>query len=151
MLRYYENWCTGLFWLKNSYFHDTIQRNEDMVMDKKSKVTVRIFGTDYILCGSESEEYINNVAFNVDKMMREISTNPLIKPLQIAVLTACNFCDEYLKSKDKKEEAENAKANYETLKNRYNGLSEENKFLKEEIAQLKDQVASLKIELARRR
>ena len=120
-------------------------------MDKKSKVTVRIFGTDYILCGSESEEYINTVAFNVDKMMRELAANPLIKPLQIAVLTACNFCDEYLKSKDKIEQADKAFANYDALKNRYNGLAEENKFLKEEIANLKDQVSSLKIELARRR
>lgn len=119
-------------------------------MEKKSKVTVRIFGTDYILCGNESEEYINNVAFNVDKMMRELSANPLIKPLQIAVLTACNFCDEYMKSKEKNEDAEKAQANYEKLRNRYNGLAEENKFLKEEIANLKDEVSALKIELARR-
>lgn len=117
-------------------------------MEKKSKVTVRIFGTDYILCGTESEEYINNVAFNVDKMMRELSLNPLVKPLQIAVLTACNYCDEYMKAKDKLEDAEKSKGNYEALRSRYNGLIEENKFLKDEISNLKDQISSLKIELA---
>ena len=120
-------------------------------MDKKSKVTVRIFGTDYILCGNESEEYINNVAFNVDKMMRELSSNPLVKPLQIAVLTACNFCDENMKAKEKLESAEKARANYDTLKNRYNGLAEENRFLKDEISNLKEELAALKIELASRK
>lgn len=120
-------------------------------MENKSKVTVRIFGTDYILCGSESEEYINNVAFNVDKMMRELSANPLIKPLQIAVLTACNFCDEYMKAKEKNEEAEKSQANFDKLRNRYNGLTEENKFLKDEITNLKDEISALKIELARSR
>ena len=54
-----------------------IQRG--VLMADKSKVTVRIFGTDYILCGSESEEYINNVAFNVDKMMREVAKKLTIK------------------------------------------------------------------------
>lgn len=120
-------------------------------MEKKSKVTVRIFGTDYILCGTESEEYINNVAFNVDKMMRELSANPLIKPLQIAVLTACNFCDEYLKLREKTEDADKAQENFDKLRNRYNGLAEENKFLKDEIVNLKDEISALKIELARKR
>ena len=120
-------------------------------MDNKSKVTVRIMGTDYILKGNESEEYINNVAFNVDKMMREISQNPLIKPLQVAVLTACNFCDESLKLKEQLENAEIDRTTYQNFKARYNTMGEENKFLKEEISHLKDEISALKIELARRK
>lgn len=113
-------------------------------MDKKSKVTVRIFGTDYVLCGDESEEYINNIAFNVDKMMRELSANPLIKPLQVAVLTACNFCDEYTKLKDELEEMKKNNAMLSADEDRYNGIAEENIFLKEEIDGLKEQIAVLK-------
>ena len=119
-------------------------------MADKSKVTVRIFGTDYILKGEESEEYINNIAFNVDKMMREISANPLMKPLQVAVLTACNFCDEYTKAKEKLDEALEEKSNYVASRNKFNGIAEENRFLKEEIASLKEQISNLKIELARK-
>ena len=119
-------------------------------MGNKSKVTVRIFGTDYILCGSESEEYINNVAFNVDKRMRELAANPLLKPLQIAVLTACNFCDDLLKLKESSEDVAKTQENFEKLRNRYNGIVEENKFLKEDIANLKEQISALKIELARK-
>ncbi len=113
-------------------------------MDKKSKVTVRIFGTDYVLCGDESEEYINNIAFNVDKMMRELSANPLIKPLQVAVLTACNFCDEYTKLKEQMDALVKANEQHDADEDRFNGIAEENIFLKEEIDGLKEQIAVLK-------
>ncbi|MBQ7902054.1 MAG: cell division protein ZapA [Clostridia bacterium] len=120
-------------------------------MADKSKVTVRIFGTDYILCGSESEEYINNVAFNVDKMMREVAKNPLLKPLQIAVLTSCNLCDENIKLKEQMDLAEQEKSKYAAAGSKYKGIAEENKFLKDEIANLKEEIADLKIRLAQKR
>ncbi len=120
-------------------------------MAGKSKVTVRIYGTDYILCGSESEEYINNVAFNVDKMMREVGKNPLLKPLQIAVLTSCNLCGENIQLKEQLESAEEEKNRYAAAGNKYKGIAEENRFLKDEIANLKDEIAELKIRLAQKR
>jgi len=119
-------------------------------MSEKSKVTVRIYGTDYVLCGTETEEYINNVAFNVDKVMKEVAKNPLIKPLQIAVLTACNFCDENMKLKEQLEVSKTEMARYASAGSKYKGIAEENAFLKDEISNLKDQIANLKIRLAQR-
>lgn len=110
------------------------------MMSEKSKVTVRIYGTDYILCGNESEEYINNVAFNVDKAMREVATNPILKPLQIAVLACCNVCDENIKLKEQLESQKNDIAKFSAAGSKYKGIEEENAFLKQEIASLKEQI-----------
>ena len=120
-------------------------------MSDKSKVTVRIYGTDYILCGTETEEYINNVAFNVDKAMKEVAKNPLIKPLQVAVLTACNFCDENIKLKEQLEAEKREVSKYVSAGSKYKGIAEENAFLKEEISNLKEQISALKIRLAQRK
>ena len=106
-------------------------------MDKKTKVDVRIYGTEYTLVGTESEEYINKVCFAVDKKMREISLNPLLKPMKISVLTAINFCDEYFKCRTMLEEANAELRKYKEelaeLKAENTALSEELRFLKEEI------------------
>ena len=119
-------------------------------MSDNSRVTVRIYGTDYILCGSESEEYINNIAFNVDKAMREVAKNPLLKPLQIAVLACCNMCDENIKLKEQLENQKSEVSKYASAGSKYKGIAEENAFLKEEIANLKDQVTNLRIRLAQK-
>ena len=120
-------------------------------MAEKSKVTVRIYGTDYILCGVESEEYINNVAFNVDKMLREVGKNPLLKPLQIAVLTSCNLCGENMKLREELDSIREEKDRYVAAGSKYKGIAEENRFLKDEIANLKDEISELKIRLAQKR
>ncbi len=119
-------------------------------MSNNSRVTVRIYGTDYILCGSESEEYINNVAFNVDKAMREVAKNPLLKPLQIAVLACCNMCDENIKLKEQLDNQKSEASKYASAGSKFKGIAEENAFLKEEIANLKDQVANLRIRLSQK-
>lgn len=106
-------------------------------MDKKSKVNVRIFGNDYTLVGVESEEYINKVCFTVDKKMREIAQNPILKPLKISVLTAVNMCDEYYKAKYMLDRAnaelKECRDELSELKAELTALEEERKFLKEEI------------------
>ncbi|MBQ4527891.1 MAG: cell division protein ZapA [Clostridia bacterium] len=106
-------------------------------MDKKSKVNVRIFGNDYTLVGVESEEYINKVCFTVDKKMREIAQNPVLKPLKISVLTAINMCDEYYKAKymfDRvNTELKECRNEITELRAEIKALEEEKKFLKEEI------------------
>ncbi len=119
-------------------------------MSDNSRVTVRIYGTDYILCGSETEEYINNVAFNVDKAMREVAKNPLLKPLQIAVLACCNMCDENIKLREQLENEKSEVSKYASAGSKYKGIAEENAFLKEEIANLKEQMANLRIRLAQK-
>ena len=120
-------------------------------MSDNSRVTVRIYGTDYILCGSESEEYINNVAFYVDKAMREVAKNPLLKPLQIAVLACCNMCDENIKLKEQLESQNSEVSKYVSAGSKYKGMEQENAFLKEEIAGLKEQVEKLRIQLSNKK
>lgn len=106
-------------------------------MDKKTKVNVRIFGNDYTLVGVESEEYLNKICFAVDRKMREIATNPILKPLKVSVLTAINMCDEYYKTKYM---LDRANAEIKTLReeilqsrSEIQVLEEEKRFLKEEI------------------
>ena len=110
---------------------------ERITMDKKTKVNVRIFGNDYTIVGVESEEYLNKVCFTVDKKMREIAANPILKPLKISVLTAVNMCDEYYKTKYM---LDRANAELKTLRDEINSLrsdvlslEEEKRFLKEEL------------------
>ena len=101
-------------------------------MDKKTKVNVRILGNDYVLVGTESEEYINKVAFTVDKKMREISSNPALKPIKVSVLTAVNICDDYFKVKSLYEQANAEK----------NALEEERRFLKGEIQEYRRKITN---------
>lgn len=106
-------------------------------MDNKTKATVRIFGNDYTIVGTESEEYINRICFAVDKKMREISQNPILKPMRISVLTAINFCDEYYKTRSMLEEANAKIREYKeelaSARDEAKALGEELEFLKKEI------------------
>ena len=106
-------------------------------MDKKTKAQVRIFGNEYTLVGSESEEYINKVCFTVDKKMREIAQNPILKPIKVSVLTAVNFCDVYYKTSALLEEAKayikQQNEEIADLKNQIVALTEEKNYLKDEI------------------
>ena len=106
-------------------------------MEKKTKAQVRIFGNDYTLVGTDSEEYINKVCFTVDKKMREIAQNPILKPIKVSVLTAVNFCDVYYKTSALLEDAKAyiKKQNDEIseLKSEIEALTQEKNYLKDEI------------------
>ena len=99
-------------------------------MDKKTKAQVRIFGSKYTLVGTESEEYIQSIAAQVDKKMQEISKNPNLRPMRISVLTSINFCDEYQKAK---EELSLCRQELEKCRGEIKVLEEERRFLKDEI------------------
>lgn len=115
-------------------------------MDKKTKVNVRILGNDYVLVGTESEEYINKVAFTVDKKMREISSNPALKPIKVSVLTAVNICDDYFKVKSLYEQAnaemKKCRDELAALKIEKNALEEERRFLKGEIQEYRRKITN---------
>ena len=107
-----------------------------ITMDKKTKVNVRIMGNEYTIVGTESEEYINKICFAVDKKMKEISQNPILKPHKVAVLTAINMCDAYYKAKYMNDlsvaELKKTRDELSALKSEIKALEEENRFLKEE-------------------
>jgi cell division protein ZapA len=69
--------------------------------NQKNKTTVDIYGQQYVIMGSESPIHIRHVASLVDNKMREISyKNPTLDLSKLAVLTAVNAVNDYLKMKD---------------------------------------------------
>jgi len=74
---------------------------------EKTRITVEIYGNQYIIVGSESASHIRHVASLVDEKMREIhSKNPSLDTTKLAVLTAINAVNDYVKIKERLEELE---------------------------------------------
>ncbi|MGB3367934.1 MAG: cell division protein ZapA [Acidaminobacteraceae bacterium] len=70
-------------------------------MTLKNKVIVRIYGQEHTLRSDDTREYMQRVANLVDDKMKEIgSINKKLSTSQLAVLTALNLTDEYLKVLD---------------------------------------------------
>lgn len=79
-----------------------------MSQPEKNRITVDIYGMKYVIIGTESVSHINQVASLVDEKMREInSKNPSLGTNKLAVLTAINAVNDYLKIKDRLERLEN--------------------------------------------
>jgi cell division protein ZapA len=74
---------------------------------KKNRSTVDIYGQQYTIVGSESTSHIRLIASMVDDKMREIgSANPSLDTSKLAVLTAVNAVNDYIKMKDRVESLE---------------------------------------------
>jgi cell division protein ZapA len=74
---------------------------------KKNRSTVDIFGQQYVIVGTESTSHIRLIASMVDDKMREISSaNPSLDINKLAVLTAVNAVNDYIKMKDRVESLE---------------------------------------------
>ncbi|HHW32255.1 MAG TPA: cell division protein ZapA [Clostridiaceae bacterium] len=117
-------------------------------MAAKNKVEVRIGGKDYILVGSESDEYIQKVALYIDKKMNEVTRmNNKLSTSLAAVLTAVNVADDLFKIQQREAnltgELERTKEELEQLRTEVKKLSAENSTL---LSKNKD----LQIELAKR-
>lgn len=70
----------------------------------KNKISVDIYGQQYVILGTESSSHIRLVASLVDEKMREISSkNPMLDVSKLAVLTAVNAVNDYLKMKEELE------------------------------------------------
>jgi len=73
-------------------------------MTVKNKVTVRILGQEYTIRSDESREFVQNVANLIDDKMRAIhERNKKFSTTWVAVLTALNVGDDFLKLKNEKE------------------------------------------------
>ena len=74
-------------------------------MSERNKVTVRIAGNEYVICGTESPEYIQKVALFVDRKLQEImKRNHTLSTSMASVLTAVNIADESLKTSESLQE-----------------------------------------------
>lgn len=70
----------------------------------KNRTAVDIYGQQYIIIGEESSSHISMVASLVDDKMRQIgSKNPSLEVNKLAVLTALNAVNDYIKIKDQLE------------------------------------------------
>lgn len=116
-------------------------------MEEKTKTIVRIYGADYTLVGTESEEYIQKVCLHVDKKMREVGLGTPLSTAKVSVLAAINMSDEYHKTKALLEDTQAELKKYKEDSVQTRG---EAKALKEENAYLRDEVQRLKIELAKK-
>lgn len=87
---------------------------------RKQRTTVSIYGQQYTIKSEETSEYVKSVASYVDLKMKDIKKhNPYLDTTKLAVLTAVNVVDEYMKllkqledhqnllEKDAKEEEKN--------------------------------------------
>ncbi|MCL6574123.1 MAG: cell division protein ZapA [Bacillus sp. (in: Bacteria)] len=75
-----------------------------MLNKQRNKTTVEIYGQQYVIMGTEDPSHIQHVASLVDDKMREInSKNPSLDINKLAVLTAVNAVNDYLKMKDQLE------------------------------------------------
>lgn len=74
---------------------------------EKTKTVVHIAGKEYTIAGNESSEYIHRVALYVSEKMQQIKeANKRLDNTMLAVLTAVNIADEYLKAKEDLEKKE---------------------------------------------
>lgn len=71
---------------------------------EKTRTTVDIYGQQYVILGDETQSHVRHVASLVDKKMREIgSRNPLLDVNKLAVLTAVNAVNDFIKMKEQLE------------------------------------------------
>lgn len=70
------------------------------VENGKRRTTVSINGQNYVITGKSEASYIIEVANFVDEKIKEMqTTNPYLDKTQVAILTAINISDEYLRLK----------------------------------------------------
>ncbi|RBP93920.1 cell division protein ZapA [Cytobacillus firmus] len=75
---------------------------------QRNRTSVDIYGQQYVIVGSESSSHVRLVASLVDDKMREISSkNPSLDVSKLAVLTAVNAVNDYIKLTDRLERLEN--------------------------------------------
>lgn len=68
---------------------------------EKKRITVEINRRSYTIVGHEEPHHIRMVSSLVDQKMREIhEANPSLDTAKLAVLTAVNTMNEYIKLKD---------------------------------------------------
>ncbi|MGM0752410.1 MAG: cell division protein ZapA [Bacillota bacterium] len=78
-----------------------------MSEEQKNRTTVDIYGQQYTIVGTESTSQIRFVCSKVDDKMREInSMNPSLDTGRLAVLTAVNAVNDYIKLQERFEDLE---------------------------------------------
>ncbi len=102
--------------------------------NERTKITVTINKRSYTIVGTEPKEHVELVAKLVNEKMEEIyRANKHLDSTSLAVLTAINTMNDYVKLTD---EHEKLKEEHENVKDVLEKLQEEHKTLKEEYEEL---------------
>lgn len=122
---------------------------------ENNKVTVKIFGQEYIIVGAKSREHILKVADYVDSKMEEMSKSLGNASLSsVAVLSALNVADEYFSALDKFGYLEKENSQFDKEIKHYEELWEESKKnhirMKEEVKKAEEEKQMLKTMLEQR-
>ncbi len=76
-----------------------------MSQSDKTRITVNIYGKGYTVVGRENSHHVKLIASLVDEKMREIhDVNKSLDTSRLAVLTAVNTMNDYIKLKQEYEE-----------------------------------------------
>lgn len=74
-------------------------------MNNKNRLNVEIYGQQYNIVGKESLGYMREVATHVDEMMRQVAdSNSRLDTTRLAVLSAVNIANDFLKLKQEHDE-----------------------------------------------
>lgn len=92
-----------------------------------NKVSVKIYGQEYVIAGEKSREHIIKVADYVDSKMQEIGRNMTAPVSSLAVLTAVNAADDYFSLFEENSELKKTNSQLEKDTQHYIQLWEEAK------------------------
>ncbi|HEY8423060.1 MAG TPA: cell division protein ZapA [Thermoclostridium sp.] len=117
-------------------------------MAGKNKVSVRIAGNEYTLCGYESAEYLQKVALYVDQKTTEImKANHTLSTSMASVLTAINIVDEMFKLTEAKEALEKE---LEIAKKTLQEIKQDRDMLSQQLQKANEENKHLLLELTKR-
>lgn len=120
--------------------------------EKRIKTKVKIGGVEYVISSTADEEYVQRVAYYVDKKLEELSRmDKRLSTAMAAVLTSVNIADDLFRTREDGEALRGQLLQYAdeagALKAQNQKLNMENKRLMEENRNLQLQNARLDTEL----
>ena len=117
-------------------------------MSEKQKLEVRICGRDYTLVSEDAPEYVQRVAFYVDRQMREVeATNPRLSISMSAILTALNISDQYLKEQEGNDRLKEELARRQSV---LTAEQEKSKAIASQLQELQTRYQALQIQYAKK-
>ncbi len=113
-----------------------------------NKVRVTILGKQYLIMGTEPDEYIQKVGLYVDKKLRQVEElgDSKLSTLMVAVLGATNVADDYFKERDR---ATNLKGKTLALEKQLREFNQKISNLENKIEKLTEEKSNLKMQLVR--
>lgn len=114
-----------------------------------NKVKLSILGKDYLIVGTESDEYIQKVGLYVDKKLKQVEElgDSKLSTLMVAVLGATNIADEFFKERDK---STNLKGRTLVLEKQLREFNQKIKNLENKVERLSEENSNLKMQLVRK-